>query len=583
MEDYVGELSKGKYKFFEDTLADAKSDKHPNIQYFIYKSIILNNLYGVDIMKEAVETAKLRLFLKLAATVDADYNKPNLGLEPLPDIDFNIRSGNTLVGFAALNDVERAVEGHLLNSQLLKKEIEDIKEQAEVVKMAYENFKDSQMMIDSPSTRGAKTDLENRLKKLNDTLNIYQAKVYGIDISVRHSRPSLKHTGVNSGGNPDSFDKWLKSHQPFHWFAEFYEIVHEKGGFDVIIGNPPYVEYSKVKSEYTIKGYQTESCNNLYAFMVERSMKLRNDYGGFGFIVPISFVCTQRMQPAQETISSYSDNLWLSNYAERPSKLFVGAEVLLTIVLTRAGKNTNKNYFSTNFIKWSSDERAFLFDRIAYCQSDEKPRAYIISKLGFLEESSILKKLIEGKGKLVNHFQNTSKASIYYRIGGGRYWKIFTNFQPHFVLNGKKTVSSRENYLYLDTELLRDAIISILSSSLFYWYFIVTTNCRDLNPSDLNEFQINIDRFSKSEISQLAKLCSQLMEDYTKKSQLKEKTSSLTGHIVYQEFYPRLSKPIIDEIDCVLAKHYGFTDEELDFIINYDIKYRMGRGSEGED
>ncbi len=43
------------------------------------------------------------------------------------------------------------------------------------------------------------------------------------------------------------------------------------------------------------------------------------------------------------------------------------------------------------------------------------------------------------------------------------------------------------------------------------------------------------------------------------------------------EYYHRESKPIIDEIDRVLAKHYGFTDEELDFIINYDIKYRMGR------
>ena len=41
--------------------------------------------------------------------------------------------------------------------------------------------------------------------------------------------------------------------------------------------------------------------------------------------------------------------------------------------------------------------------------------------------------------------------------------------------------------------------------------------------------------------------------------------------------FDRLSKPIIDEIDRVLAEHYGFTDEELDFIINYDIKYRMGR------
>lgn len=49
-----------------------------------------------------------------------------------------------------------------------------------------------------------------------------------------------------------------------------------------------------------------------------------------------------------------------------------------------------------------------------------------------------------------------------------------------------------------------------------------------------------------------------------------------TGRVEYDEFYMKLSKPIIDEIDKVLAKHYGFTDEELDFIINYDIKYRMG-------
>ena len=48
------------------------------------------------------------------------------------------------------------------------------------------------------------------------------------------------------------------------------------------------------------------------------------------------------------------------------------------------------------------------------------------------------------------------------------------------------------------------------------------------------------------------------------------------GTMNVQVFQPRESKPIIDEIDELLAKHYGFTEEELDFIINYDIKYRMG-------
>lgn len=55
----------------------------------------------------------------------------------------------------------------------------------------------------------------------------------------------------------------------------------------------------------------------------------------------------------------------------------------------------------------------------------------------------------------------------------------------------------------------------------------------------------------------------------------------IDSHI--EEFRPSLSKPIIDEIDRVLAKHYGFTDEELDFIINYDIKYRMGADDTEED
>ena len=63
-----------------------------------------------------------------------------------------------------------------------------------------------------------------------------------------------------------------------------------------------------------------------------------------------------------------------------------------------------------------------------------------------------------------------------------------------------------------------------------------------------------------------------------------KKITTKAGQISYQEFYSAASKPIIDEIDRVLAKHYAFTDEELDFIINYDIKYRMGRDAEdGEE
>ena len=50
-----------------------------------------------------------------------------------------------------------------------------------------------------------------------------------------------------------------------------------------------------------------------------------------------------------------------------------------------------------------------------------------------------------------------------------------------------------------------------------------------------------------------------------------------------KKFFPKLSKPVLDEIDTALARHFGFTEEELDFIINYDIKYRMGRDAEEDE
>src|SRR5207302_7118464 len=104
----------------------------PNRRYFIYKSIILNNLYGVDIMEEAVEICKLRLFLKLVAQVDPDPRKENGGIEPLPDIDFNILAGNTLVGFATKQEVMQALTSKgVKGATQFKLEFDDTRERFE--------------------------------------------------------------------------------------------------------------------------------------------------------------------------------------------------------------------------------------------------------------------------------------------------------------------------------------------------------------------------------------------------------------------------------------------------------------------
>src|SRR5207247_10831219 len=92
-----------------DFLGDAKliqwkkniEKDHPSLNYYIKKKVITNNLYGVDIMEEATEIAKLRLFLALvAAAQNVDQ------LEPLPNIDFNILTGNSLIGLMRVDDEE---------------------------------------------------------------------------------------------------------------------------------------------------------------------------------------------------------------------------------------------------------------------------------------------------------------------------------------------------------------------------------------------------------------------------------------------------------------------------------------------
>ena len=123
-----------KYSDFREILD--RIDDHPNRKYFILKSIIINNLYAVDIMEEAIEICKLRLFLKMVAQVD-DVNR----IEPLPDIDFNIKAGNTLVGFATYDHVKRVVTENRIDFDNVMNEIE---EKSEDVEKLYKEFQEQQ-------------------------------------------------------------------------------------------------------------------------------------------------------------------------------------------------------------------------------------------------------------------------------------------------------------------------------------------------------------------------------------------------------------------------------------------------------
>ena len=539
---------------FKDELAEISNRYRSNIQYFIFKSIILRNLYGVDIMVEATEIAKLRLFLKMVAVVEVDKRADNLGLDPLPDIDFNIRCGNTLVGYATEEELNRDLTwGDMFANAEFKEKVES---EMQLVSLAYDTFKHVQLNQedDMLAFKQAKWELKQRLSALNDTLN-----------HRMHATTYL------------AYEEWLKSHQPFHWLAEFYQIIKGNGGFDVIIGNPPYVEYPSKDVQYRFDSLESAQCGNLYGCCTERSLKISQPKGKFSFIVPVAITCSKRMEKVIKLLKENSSLLLFANFDDRPGRLFEVIEHLRAsiFIASKSEKKTSLNIFATKYNRWYTECRGSLFNNLCYVNVTSFAPSFIIPKFSIQTECLINKKIHSCKNCVANYYGNSfSNSSVYFRAAGGGYFLLIKNQKSITYIDGVLEDVKAEKELKIDELYDSTSIGSIISSSLFYWNYISYTDCRNLTKGFIDNFPVPISAAKDSAISEKGKI---LFADYEANKFTKNTYYKSTGrNVVYDEYYPKRSKRFIDEIDKLLAEHYGFTEEELDFIINYDIKYRMG-------
>jgi hypothetical protein len=542
----------------------ARVAQHPNRRYFILKSIVINNLYGVDIMEEAVEICKLRLFLKLVAQVARVED-----VEPLPDIDFNVRAGNTLVGYATRGEVERALtstatgQGKLMFAEEADA-LQRFEERAADVERLFGLFRQQQTELGGQVTAEDKAELRRRLDALDDELNRALARQYGVEPS-----------------NSKTYKAWLDSHRPFHWFVEFYGIL-KRGGFDVTVGNPPYVELSSVRSSYRILGFETEEAGNLYALCLERSLSILAEGGRLGMVVQQPFVSTKRMQAVRNLFLKQTATVYSSTYDDRPSKLFDGMHhARIAIVLAeKSNQPTSTRLYVTSYKKWYKEERSTLFERQIYIQSDVHEILGVFPKIGTSVEAELVQKMsqLSANFGLWIH-PSTTTNQVFYKITGVGHWFTVTLRSPRFLREGTESSSTREQVICFANPATRDRAFAVLNSSLFYWYYQVRTNCRDFNPSDYRTFPIP----AALKAANMSQLAGDLWQALDASSSFANVSHSLTGAIQYEQFRPREAKSVIDEIDRALARHYGFTDEELDFIINYDIKYRMGDELEAID
>jgi hypothetical protein len=522
------------------------------------KSIIVSNLYGVDIMEEACEICKLRLFLKLVAQVEEGVGGIEK-IEPLPDIDFNIRAGNTLVGYASLAAVRTAMTGRFDFGG----DVERIQTQAAAAATAFELFRQGQTQhdIDPRTLVDAKRLVRDRLRELDDELSQVLAGEYGVKVE-----------------REGALAKWRTKYQPFHWFIDFHAIM-DKGGFAVVIGNPPYIELKELK-DYSVKGYATESAGNLYALVIEQCLRLLAPTGRLGMIVPVSSISTERYEPLQRLMLTKA--LWYSAYDDRPSRLFDGLEHIRLTIHLLAPSTSASALASTRYHKWSAVERSQLFSLLSYEVAAPCLVEGTLPKLNFPVENHIVQRLKDQKHRLGESFSTTGRHTVFYSRKVGYFLQVL-NFEPEVLDgDGQRRPPSEFKAITFKTKAEADAALCCLNSNLFYWFVTVFSDCRHLNRREVEAFPVNLQALATGPTAErLSRLATALMKDVDKQSDrrsMKFKHDSLTVQCII----PKRSKGIIDDIDRCLAEHFQFSPAEADFLVNYDIKYRMGDAAQEE-
>jgi hypothetical protein len=537
-----------KFSDFKQVLDESK--RHPKQDYFILKAIIVNNLFGVDIMEEAVEICKLRLFLKLVAQVESQDR-----IEPLPDIDFNIRAGNTLVGYARYEDVEKAVKSKLDFGNAMNR----IDDKAKLLDSAVEVFRKQQTQLDGTVTTEDKVELRRRFSELETELNDYLSGDYGV-----------KKSGIK---------KWMESHRPFHWFCDFHRII-TSGGFDVIIGNPPWKEYAEVKKDYQLIGYSTEPCGNLHGITSERAIRLAKDQGRISLIVQLPLTSSSRMKTVRHALRHGSQFVNAVSFDDRPGKLFEGLQNCRSVIFSLSKHDSEVcPIFTSRYLRWPTEARSNIFPSLEFTSATRANLfADQFAKVGSDAGAAVLTKLDSATlTALGTTFAKTPTKNFIFYQEATRYWVKATVGLPYYAKNGKVGAPAHGRYVYFPDANSASLCCAILNSSLVYLYFIAFGDCFHLSDMLVSNFPIPSAALHDPRLPELNK---ELMEDLTRNAVKKTISTKDGDEITYAEFSAGGSKSIIDRIDSVLAEHYGFTNEELDFVLNYDIKYRLGVDSD---
>lgn len=362
-----------------------------NRAYFLRKHIALKNLYGVDIMPGAIETAKLRIFLALTSCVHSREE-----LEPLPDLDFNLQVGNFLVGFTSFEETLNSAKDLLSSLEL------------QAVTPALEEFRKSLDDFRNTSLRASST---------SESLAHAKQVVAASRVEIKRVLDKYLYQLASIYGDFD-LETWVRTVNPSHWYLNFPEVM-SRGGFDCVIGNPPYIPKSHIKEPMYLASIRlldlAENYHDVYELCVSRSLAITTETGRMGLVVMSALAIGDKTERLRSEIAAEARAEFWSTYAVRPAGLFEGILVRNTILIL-GPKATHRSWSSQNNV-FSATTRSWLFECLRYYPF---VRAATETPLRGGPANSLARRLLSAK-QIADTLERDPAVRVAFRASG-KYW-----------------------------------------------------------------------------------------------------------------------------------------------------------------
>ena len=322
--------------------------------------------------------------------------------------------------------------------------------------------------------------------------------------------------------------------------------------YDIIVGNPPYIEYGKYE------GTIANDYGNVYADVIKNVTTMLKFNGVLAFVVPLSYISTARMGSIRKFVHSQTGKQLLLNFADRPDCLFTGVHQKLTIILAQKTKEI-EGIYTSKYNHWYKSERETLFSNLKLERIQIADKRYW-PKLGDPVGASVYNKILSYKGEdMLSLNKSKDTGSMFINLRACFWMKVFS-----------KDMKSNSYKEYRIDKSKLPFVMCLLNSSLFFLMWTIISDGWHITNKELSFIKIpnRIPKQKKWPLL-LAKLENRL-----------ENTKEYVGtKQVDYEYKHKLCKDIIDEIDNELKSVYKLSVSELNYIKNFNEKYRISDGA----